>query len=232
MIKRRCFTAFFILNRKGMTDTEKQYKTVAAPACAELTDRRSRFIGTVCEVKTEEEAIAVIADLRKRYWDARHTVYAYSLQSGIVRCSDDGEPQGTAGAPVLDVLQKRGLTDCLIAVTRYFGGILLGTGGLVHAYSECASRALDAASIVTRRLCAEGTVCCDYAQYGRLPALIAAADGGITDTAFADDVTLMVYIPLPNEASFRRELMEMTAGTVEFSKKNEIFHDFFEKTEE
>ncbi len=122
------------------------YKTVRAAASGELTEKRSRFIGYCKPVSTEEEATAFIASIRSRHWDARHNVYAYSLREGnLRRYSDDGEPSGTAGMPVLDVLQKSGVTDVCVVVTRYFGGVLLGTGGLVRAYSQAARLGLNAA---------------------------------------------------------------------------------------
>ncbi len=125
------------------------YKTVRAAASGELTEKRSRFIGYCKPVSTEEEATAFIASIRSRHWDARHNVYAYSLREGnLRRYSDDGEPSGTAGMPVLDVLQKSGVTDVCVVVTRYFGGVLLGTGGLVRAYSQAARLGLNAAQVV------------------------------------------------------------------------------------
>ena len=145
---------------------EAAYKTVAREAHAEFVEKKSRFIGHVKPVTTEEEAQAFVAALKKQYWDATHNVYAYVLRSGARRFSDDGEPQGTAGMPTLDVLQKAGLTDCVVVVTRYFGGILLGAGGLVRAYSHGALLAAAAGEIVEMRPCTVVEAVCDYAQYG------------------------------------------------------------------
>ena len=131
-----------------------QYRTVKNEAEDEFVERRSRFIGRVKPVKTEEDAVSFIRACKSKYWDASHNVYAYSLREGSVRrYSDDGEPQGTAGVPVLEVLQKSGVTDLVVVVTRYFGGVLLGAGGLVRAYSDATAQALARASrvLVTRR---------------------------------------------------------------------------------
>ncbi|MBR2338831.1 MAG: YigZ family protein [Clostridia bacterium] len=209
---------------------EQSYLTIKEQASAEFVESRSRFIGTIRPVTSEEEALAFIAALKKQYWDAKHNVYAYVLrESRISRSTDDGEPQGTAGMPVLEVLQKQGLTDCVIVVTRYFGGILLGTGGLVRAYSKSASLAVSAAGILRRRLCAVGEVCCDYAGYGRVQPLIAEFGGVVDDTVFTDAVTLKFHLPLEAEVGFQKQLTEISAGKLFFSKKDEKFYDFCEK---
>ena len=122
------------------------YTTVKKPASAELIEKRSRFIGYVKPVKTQEEAVAFINEIKSKHWDATHNVYAYVIRGeGISRYSDDNEPQGTAGIPVLDAIRKRDITDCVVVVTRYFGGTLLGAGGLVRAYSASAKAGIDAA---------------------------------------------------------------------------------------
>ena len=158
-----------------------QYKTVLQEAQDDFVEKRSRFIGYVRPVSTEAEALAFIAEKKSKHWDASHNVYAYILRDGgVMRYSDDGEPQGTAGIPVLDVLQKSGVTDVVVVATRYFGGILLGGGGLVRAYSHTASIALQAAGIVTMRECLMLEVLCDYGQYGRAAALVPEC-GGVMD---------------------------------------------------
>lgn len=204
------------------------YLTIRGEAEAEYVDRRSRFIAAICPVTDESEALAFIAARKKQFWDARHNVHAYVLRSGIQRFSDDGEPQGTAGMPVLETLQKRGLTDCVVVVTRYFGGILLGTGGLVRAYSQSTSLAIDAAGVGERRLCAVGQIECDYAQYGRLVPMIASQGGRVTDTVFADSVQVSLQLPMDRVEAFDRELTEFSAGTLQFRQDDEIF-EFFEK---
>ena len=206
----------------------RAYMTIRDSADAEYVDRRARFIAAIRPVTTEEEALAFIAARKKQYWDARHNVHAYVLRSGINRFSDDGEPQGTAGLPMLETIQKRGLTDCVVVVTRYFGGILLGTGGLVRAYSQSTSMAIDAAGVGECRPCALGTIACDYAQYGRVAPLVSEFDGRVTDTVFTEDVTLSVLLPSDQTEAFARELTEVSAGTLEFTQTDEIF-EFFEK---
>ncbi len=191
------------------------YRTVAAEAEAEFTEKRSRFIGAVCPVSDEAAARDFIQRRTKAHWDARHNVPAYILEHGaLCRFSDDGEPQGTAGLPVLEVLRKEGLTDCAIVVTRYFGGILLGGGGLVRAYSHAAKLALDAAGVVCMRRCLTAEIACSYAQYGYLPALIAAQGGTVTDTRFDTAVTVCFTLPQPQQAALEAALTERSAGTL------------------
>lgn len=206
----------------------RSYMTVRDNAEAEYVDRRSRFIAAIRPVKTEEEALAFIAARKKQHWDARHNVHAYVLQNGISRFSDDGEPQGTAGLPMLETIQKRGITDCVVVVTRYFGGILLGTGGLVRAYSQSTSMAIDAACVGECRPCAVGAITCDYAQYGRVAPLVSEFGGRVTDTAFTEDVTLSVLLPSDRTEPFAKELTEVSAGRLNFCQTDEIF-EFFEK---
>ncbi len=189
------------------------YRTIEKAAVDEFTEKRSRFIGAIQPVTTEEEAQAFIRARSKEYWDARHNVYAYILDGGsLCRFSDDGEPQGTAGIPVLDVLRKEGLTDCAVVVTRYFGGILLGGGGLVRAYSHAAKLAVDAGGIVTMRPCTTGEIICDYAQYGWVPALLAQAGGTVTDTAFTDNVAVSFSLPEEALGGMQAALTERSAG--------------------
>ncbi len=194
----------------------KAYRTVAGRGVDEFTEKRSRFIGAICPVTTEAEALAFIQERKKEYWDARHNVSAYILDGGrLCRFSDDGEPQGTAGIPTLDVLQKEELTDCAVVVTRYFGGILLGGGGLVRAYSHAAKLAVDAGGIVMMRPCLTGEITCDYAQYGWVPALLAQHGGSITDTAFTDAVTVCFTLPAEAKSNLIAALTDRSAGRLE-----------------
>lgn len=199
------------------------YKTVRGEAKAEYVDRRSRFIGAVCSVCEEQEALAFIAARKKEHWDANHHVYAYCLRNGICRFSDDNEPQGTAGMPVLEVLQKQGLVDCVVVVTRYFGGVLLGTGGLVRAYSQSAAAAVSAAGIAEHRLCVYGELRCDYAQYGRVQALLSECECVVDDTQFADAVTVCLHVAAEKCERFCCDLTEISCGTIVFLKKEEKF---------
>lgn len=192
------------------------YRTIAAPAQAEFVDRRSRFIGQIQPVSDEASAAAFLESVRKQYWDARHHVPAYILRDGdIRRFSDDGEPQGTAGMPVLDVLQKQNLTDCAIVVTRYFGGILLGGGGLVRAYSHTASLAIAAAGIVEMRPAQLQEITCSYTQYGWLAAFIEAGGGTVADTAYTDNVTVRFLLDCDAQAAFEKQLTERSAGSLQ-----------------
>lgn len=209
-----------------------EYRTIGEAARAEFVERRSRFIGRVWPVSSEAAAQAAIADIRKEEWDATHNVYAYLLRDGqIQRYSDDGEPQGTAGIPVLEVLQKNGVTDCLCVVTRYFGGVLLGAGGLVRAYAHAAALAVRAAGIVRMAPCAVGRVRCDYSQYGRVGPLLEAQGALLRDTAFTDAVTLTVAVPLERLPALTRALTEASAGTLAFEKQTETHVGFPVETE-
>lgn len=203
------------------------YRTISKTGTDEFTEKRSRFIGHIVPVTTEEEAQAVVAARKKEFWDARHNVWAYALREGnLRRYSDDGEPQGTAGMPVLDVLQKEGLTDCVVVVTRYFGGILLGGGGLVRAYSHAARLAVDAGGRCEMRRCAKLAVACDYAQYGWVSPLILAAGGVVDDTAFTDEVTLRFHLPLADVGGLQAKLTEQSAGTLVLQEENTAFYPF------
>lgn len=193
----------------------QEYKTVSQAANDFFIEQRSRFIGYAKPVQTETEATAFIEEIRTKHWDATHNVYAYILREGqIRRYSDDGEPHGTAGMPTLDVLQKNGVTDTVVVVTRYFGGVLLGAGGLVRAYSHGAKIALDAAKIITMRMELLCTLQCDYNQYGRLAALIPAFNGIIDNTDFADKVTLSFHMQEDDYHTFLKPLADATCGGV------------------
>ena len=203
------------------------YKTVQGFASDELVEKRSRFIGYCKPVSTQDEAIAFINEIKTKHWDARHNVYAYVIrQEGVSRYSDDNEPQGTAGIPVLDSIRKRGITDCVVVVTRYFGGVLLGAGGLVRAYSAAAKLAIDASGEKEMTMCSVCELSCSYTLYGKLPALIAKFDGSIDDSAFTDDVALRFHLPEDNLVAFNKALSEESSGKCAAS---ELSKEFFEK---
>lgn len=205
-----------------------EYKTVLNRASGEFTERRSRFIGHAMPVKTEEEAISFINELKGKYWDASHNVYAYTLRDGqIKRYSDDGEPQGTAGIPTLDVLLKSGVTDTVVVVTRYFGGVLLGAGGLVRAYSHGASLALEQAEVITMRECLLAELSCDYNQYGRLQALVPECGGVVDDAQFTDQVKICFHITEEELDRFEPRLADATCGTVNVTKIGKKFFRVF-----
>ena len=210
---------FYLWERKKV-----EYKTVLQQAGSEFVERKSRFIGHVKPVSTEEDAIAFIQQKKSEYWDASHNVYAYILREGqIRRYSDDGEPQGTAGIPVLDVLLKSEVTDVVAVVTRYFGGILLGTGGLVRAYSHGASIALEQAKILTMRLCNILRIICDYNQYGRVSSLISECGGFIDDSQFTEAVTIEFHMSENVLGIFEKKLADITSGQVKSQILGEKF---------
>ena len=200
------------------------YKTVSKPASAELIEKRSRFIGYVRPVTTQDEAIAFINEIKTRHWDATHNVYAYVIRGeGVTRYSDDNEPQGTAGITVLDAIRKRGLTDCVVVVTRYFGGTLLGAGGLVRAYSASAKAGIDAAGECVMTLCSVCTVRVSYTLYGKLPSLIARCGGVADDTQYADDVTVRFHLPADKLTAFNKLLSEESSGKVQAQEEETRF---------
>lgn len=195
-----------------MADT-KQYVTLRHEASAEFEEKRSVFIGYAKPVKTEAEAMEFVKKIRGKHGDARHNVFAYTLNGGVTaRYSDDGEPQGTAGIPVLDVLRKSGVDDACIVVTRYFGGILLGAGGLVRAYSAAAKMALDAAEIATFEPYTEFSLTCSYPEYQKISAELPHFGAIIDDTQFADNVTLLFAVKKEKGDDLVARIREMTAG--------------------
>ena len=193
-----------------------QYFTVEKAASDEFTEKRSRFIGYAKPVTTEAEATAFVEEIRKKHWDAKHNVYAYILREGnTARYSDDGEPQGTAGVPTLDVLKKQGVTDCVVVVTRYFGGILLGTGGLVRAYSQGSKIALQAGHPVLMQSCLLCEARCTYNQYGKISSLLIENGAAVDDTVYESDVTLRFHIPPQELSGLNKKLADATSGSVQ-----------------
>ena len=200
--------------------------TIKKDVKVEFTEKKSVFIGHAFFVSTEEQALEKLDLVAHEHGQATHNVYAYSLrQHGVQRCSDAGEPQGTAGMPALNVLQKEELTDCVLVVTRYFGGILLGGGGLVRAYSHAAKIAVDAGGIVTRAECSIVKIRCDYTFYGRLASLIPEQGGIVEDTAFEDVVTVKMRIPQELEPAFEARLVDLSNGTCRGEKTDTVFAD-------
>ena len=203
------------------------YLTLGQSAEAEFTVNKSRFIGYARPVASAEEANAFVSEIRALHREARHNVYAYIVREpAYSRFSDDGEPQGTAGKPVLDALKKPELTDAAVVVTRYFGGILLGTGGLVRAYSHAAHLAVEAAGIVRMRACAVFKLTFSYALYEPVLQLLPYHGAVAEDTAFGEAVTLTVRLPLENEEGFLRALSERTLGRAAVARLAEKFDRF------
>lgn len=205
-----------------------EYLTVQAEGQDEFIEKKSRFIGSCRPVKTEQEALDFIAALKTKYWDASHNVYAYILrESGVQRFSDDGEPQGTAGIPVMDTLKKSCVTDVAVVATRYFGGILLGGGGLIRAYSHTATIALQAARKVTMRECLLLSASCDYSLYGRVQGVIPECGGVIDDTEFLENVTLRFHLAPEELGAFQKRLADATSGKGIVKEEGKRFFEFF-----
>ena len=190
----------------------KEYLTVSHEAAAELEEKKSRFIATVRPVASEEEASGFINGLKTRYWNATHNVYAYYIcgNNMIQKFSDDGEPSGTAGLPVLEAMKKLDVEDAAVVVTRYFGGTLLGTSGLGRAYGKCATLGIEAAGIIRKQLCIETGIALDYSFLGKVQAVIASKGYKIKDTVYAQDVDIYVYVPVDEYDSFSICLTEAT----------------------
>lgn len=210
----------FLLWRVCMSD----YKTVKEFGADEFTEKRSRFIGYCSPVKTQQEAVEFIEKIKSKHWDAKHNVYAYILRDGgIKRYSDDGEPQGTAGVPVLEVIQKSGLTDVAVVVTRYFGGILLGAGGLVRAYSHGAKIALEAAKPVMMVLCDCCTLSCSYDKYGKVSSLLFGGGAVVDETGFTDSVNIRFHLKKGYIDKINEELKAVSSGQLTAEVESEAY---------
>lgn len=180
-----------------------------------FTEKRSRFIGRIWPVETEEEALSRIQEMKKQHYDATHNCWAYIIHGGAVRFSDDGEPGGTAGMPMLQVLQREGLNNVVCVVTRYFGGILLGAGGLVRTYTKGAKIAVDAAGKSIKRVWTVLYVPCPYSFYERVKLEIEAFGGILRSTDFGAEVDMEILFPQANAQPFLDRLTDLTSGTVE-----------------
>ena len=180
----------------------------------EFIEKKSRFIGRLWPAETEEEARACIETVRKKHYDARHHCFCYRLANGTVRASDDGEPQGTAGQPILNVLEREGVQDVLCVVTRYFGGILLGAGGLCRAYTKAAKDALDDAGISELRPWSVLHLACPYALFERVKLELEKRGGLLRDTDYGAEIAMTVLLPEPEEAAFAAALRELSAGSL------------------
>jgi len=191
-----------------------EYRIPASPGESELTEKRSRFLGHVRMVESEEEAKAFIAEMKRKYYDARHNCWCYAIRDGAERYSDDGEPQGSAGIPMLEVLRRRGVTNAVCVVTRYFGGVLLGTGGLLRAYTQSAADALDAAGVAVVRAWTEAEARCSYAQAERMKTEAAALGAVTEDVVYGADVTLKLLIPQEKTEAVKARLFDASAGSV------------------
>lgn len=203
-----------------MTD----YKTINNEASAQLIEKRSKFIGYVSPVLSEEEALDFICKIKALHWDAKHNVYAYDvIKDGRQRYSDDSEPKGTAGLPIMEIIKKEGLKNIVIVVTRYFGGVLLGKGGLIRAYSGVAKMAIDEAQIVNMSLCKLYNLAIDYNFYAKVSSLITSNFGFIDNTDFTDKVKLTFHIKDIYIDRLMIKINDATAGSFDIKFIKEIF---------
>ena len=192
---------------------------------ATFVEKRSEFIGHVWRVESEEEARAYIEATKKKHYDARHNCWCYIIRGGAVRYSDDGEPQGTAGQPMLNVFQREGVENVCCVVTRYFGGILLGAGGLVRAYTQSAKDALDAAGISVVRRWVAMEVPCTYGQFESVRREVLSFDGVVENVDYGADVVLSALLPEEKAADFAAHILDTSAGTIEVLEAGEEFKD-------
>ncbi|MBP3476164.1 MAG: YigZ family protein [Lachnospiraceae bacterium] len=202
------------------------YKIIEYGGMGEIEEKKSRFIAHVAAVGTEEEALAFIESKKKEYWDARHNCYAYILgeQGQTMRFSDDGEPSGTAGKPILEVLINSGIRNLVVVVTRYFGGTLLGTGGLVRAYTQATQAGLAASKVCTMCYGYGITVLTDYNGIGKLQYLLGQRNIPIEASEYAEQVTIQIKVPYEEKDSLIHEMTEATAGKAEVIVSEPIYY--------
>lgn len=202
------------------------YKVLLEGGEGEIVEKKSRFIATVAKCETEEEAVRFIEQMKKKYWDARHNCSAFVIggRGELTRCSDDGEPSGTAGRPMLEVLLGMEIRNVAVVVTRYFGGVLLGTGGLVRAYTQAVKEGLAHCSIGVRRSGHEIEVVTDYNGVGKVLYLLRQNGLEPEDSRYADDVTLRLIVPAERAESLCAELTEATFGRAKIDKIQELYY--------
>jgi len=214
------------------TSKKEFYKTVEKLGEAVLVDRKSKFIAHTKPVCTEQEALGFLQEMRSQYSDATHNVYAYIIdKNNICRYSDDGEPSGTSGMPVLDALRKENVVDVITVVTRYFGGTLLGTGGLVHAYSQAAAGALKNAGIITRVLCQGFSVKVDYNLSGKVQYLLSNGGYFVDSIDYAEEVEFSVFVKTEAKERFLKEIADACAGREKIKETEEKYIDIKERKE-
>ena len=206
-----------------MGQKSEKYNTIESECSDEIVVKKSRFIGTIYHVETEEEAVEIIAQCKKKYWDARHNCYAYILgeDSGLMRFSDDGEPSGTAGKPILEVLKGRGLTYTLAVVTRYFGGVLLGTGGLVRAYTDATVAGIDAGVTLTMCYQQKLAITVDYNSVGKVQYTLNSLDSKILDEQYGQDVRIECAVTFNEVDTVIAKITDVTNGKAIIEKTDE-----------
>ena len=203
-----------------------EYRTIYQGGEDEIVEKKSRFIASVIPVENEEEALEFIEKTKKQYWDARHNCFAYVIgeRGQLQRCSDDGEPNGTAGKPMLDVLLGNELRNVAVVVTRYFGGTLLGTGGLVRAYSQAVKAGLQASVMITKILGVKLHIETDYTTFGRIQYILAQRELKILDTVYTDKVELEVLIPKPELEQVVHAITDGTNAQADMTPKEECYY--------
>lgn len=192
-----------------------EYLIPAGSGEASFVEKRSEFLGHVRFADNEDDAKAFVAEMKKKYYDARHNCWCYIIKDGAVRYSDDGEPQGTAGLPMLEVFKREGIENVVCVVTRYFGGILLGTGGLLRAYTKSAADALTAAGMASVRRWSEYAVFCSYSLLERVKNAVTEYGGSVTDIEYSADVTVTALIPEENGEDFCVKVTDISSATAE-----------------
>lgn len=205
----------------------ESYRTVYMGGEEEIIEKKSRFIAVVEHVESEEEAVAFIEVVRKKHWSATHNCFAYVIGTGqqpLMRCSDDGEPSGTAGRPMLDVLTGAQLCNIVVVVTRYFGGTLLGTGGLVRAYSGAVKAGLEGSMLITRKLAKKLEISCDYTWIGKIQYLAAQMKLRTLDTDYSDSVKTVLLVPVQESERFQKQVAEATNGQALVSETAQLYY--------
>lgn len=216
---------------KETATPENGYKTVYRGGVGERTEKKSRFIATVRPVGSEEEAVAFIEEMKKKYWDASHNCSAFVLgtRGELTRCSDDGEPGGTAGRPMLDALLGAGLCNVCVVVTRYFGGTLLGTGGLVRAYAGAVQEGLNQCVLIHKKPGCKIKATCSYTDVGKVQYWMGKEGVAALDTEYTDRVVIHMLFPAGESERLQKQLKEATAGRVELQEEGEIFFGIVDK---
>ena len=202
------------------------YKVLLEGGQGEIVEKKSRFIATVRKCETEEEAESFIAEMKKKYWDARHNCSAFVIgnRGELTRCSDDGEPAGTAGRPMLEVLLGENIRNAAVVVTRYFGGTLLGTGGLVRAYTQAVKEGLANSHVGTMRFGSEFIITTDYNDVGKILYLLGQQGLEPADSVYTETVALTVTIPIEEEQTFCAKLVDATGGRVQMDKQKSYYY--------
>lgn len=204
----------------------EQYRTVYEGGEGEITEKKSRFIATVYPVESEEEALAFLEEMKKKYWDARHNCYVYSIGMNreFTRCSDDGEPSGTAGRPMLDVILGEDIYNVAVVVTRYFGGVLLGTGGLVRAYSKAVQEGLAASKVILKQKGIALKITTDYTGLGKIQYIAGERNIPVLDSEYTDKVVMKLLVPVQDVGSVQKAITEGTNGRAGIEKDQELYY--------